>query len=78
MSSTCLLLKIIENGILNLKRAVSYHTIEVQKHSIVFIEGGSIMANSLVQVRIDEQLKEDAINIYEELGMDLSTEFVSF
>lgn len=31
------------------------------------------MANSLVQVRVDEQLKEDAINIFEELGMDLPT-----
>lgn len=31
------------------------------------------MANSLVQVRVDEQLKEDVTNIYEELGMDLST-----
>lgn len=32
-----------------------------------------VMANSLVQVRVDEQLKEDATNIYEELGMDLPT-----
>ncbi len=31
------------------------------------------MANSLVQVRVDEQLKEEVTNIYEELGMDLST-----
>ena len=31
------------------------------------------MANSLVQVRVDEQLKEDVTNIYEDLGMDLST-----
>ena len=31
------------------------------------------MANSLVQVRVDEQLKEDVTNIYEELGMDLPT-----
>lgn len=31
------------------------------------------MANSLVQVRVDEKLKEDVTNIYEELGMDLST-----
>lgn len=31
------------------------------------------MANSLVQVRVDEQLKEDATDIYEELGMDLPT-----
>ena len=29
------------------------------------------MANSMVQVRVDEQLKEDVTNIYEELGMDL-------
>lgn len=31
------------------------------------------MANSLVQVRVDEQLKEDVTAIYEELGMDLAT-----
>lgn len=31
------------------------------------------MANSLVQVRVDEQLKEDVTNIYEELGLDLPT-----
>ena len=31
------------------------------------------MANALVQVRVDEQLKEDVTNIYEELGLDLST-----
>lgn len=31
------------------------------------------MANSLLQVRVDEQLKEDVTKIYEELGMDLST-----
>lgn len=31
------------------------------------------MANSLVQIRVDEQLKEDVTNIYEELGMDLPT-----
>ena len=31
------------------------------------------MANSLVQIRVDDQLKEDVTNIYEELGMDLPT-----
>lgn len=31
------------------------------------------MANSLVQIRVDEQLKEEVTNIYEELGMDLPT-----
>ena len=31
------------------------------------------MANTVVQVRVDEQLKEDVTNIYEELGMDLPT-----
>ena len=31
------------------------------------------MANSMVQVRVDEQLKEDVTTIYEELGMDLPT-----
>ena len=31
------------------------------------------MTNSLVQVRVDEQLKEEVTNLYEELGMDLST-----
>ena len=31
------------------------------------------MANSLVQVRVDEKLKEDVTTIYEELGMDLPT-----
>ena len=31
------------------------------------------MANSLVQVRVDEKLKEYVTTIYEELGMDLPT-----
>jgi len=31
------------------------------------------MANSLVQVRVDEMLKEDVTNLYGELGMDLPT-----
>lgn len=31
------------------------------------------MANALVQVRVDEKLKTDATNIYEELGIDLPT-----
>ena len=31
------------------------------------------MANSLVQIRVDDQLKEDVTNIYEELGIDLPT-----
>ncbi len=31
------------------------------------------MANSLIQLRIDEQLKAEATDIYEKLGMDLST-----
>lgn len=31
------------------------------------------MANSFVQVRVDEQLKEEVTTIYEELGMDLPT-----
>lgn len=32
-----------------------------------------VMANALVQVRVDKQLKEDVTSIYEELGMDLPT-----
>ena len=31
------------------------------------------MATSLLQVRVDEQLKEDASQLYETLGIDLST-----
>lgn len=31
------------------------------------------MANSLIQLRIDEQLKTDATDIYEKLGLDLPT-----
>lgn len=31
------------------------------------------MANSLIQLRIDEQLKAEATDIYEKLGMDLPT-----
>lgn len=31
------------------------------------------MANSLIQLRIDEKLKTEATNIYERLGLDLST-----
>ena len=31
------------------------------------------MANTLVQVRIDEDLKNQATSVYESLGMDLST-----
>lgn len=31
------------------------------------------MANSLIQLRIDEKLKTEATHIYEKLGLDLST-----
>ena len=31
------------------------------------------MANSLIQLRIDEKLKAEATDIYERLGLDLST-----
>jgi len=31
------------------------------------------MSNSLIQVRIDDELKNDSSNICEELGIDLST-----
>lgn len=31
------------------------------------------MANSLIQLRIDEKLKTEATQIYEKLGLDLST-----
>lgn len=31
------------------------------------------MANSLIQLRIDEKLKTEATDIYERLGLDLST-----
>lgn len=31
------------------------------------------MANSLIQLRIDEQLKAEATDIYEKLGLDLPT-----
>lgn len=31
------------------------------------------MANALIQLRIDEQLKTEATDIYEKLGLDLST-----
>lgn len=31
------------------------------------------MANSIIQLRVDKKLKDDAISIYEKLGMDLST-----
>lgn len=31
------------------------------------------MANSLIQLRIDEQLKTEATDIYEKLGLDLPT-----
>ena len=31
------------------------------------------MASTLVQIRIDEKLKDDAAAVYEDLGLDLST-----
>ncbi|MCR5288521.1 MAG: type II toxin-antitoxin system RelB/DinJ family antitoxin [Treponema sp.] len=31
------------------------------------------MANTLVQIRVDDKLKEDVSAIYEQLGLDLST-----
>ncbi len=31
------------------------------------------MANTLVQIRIDDKLKDDVSEIYEQLGLDLST-----
>ena len=31
------------------------------------------MASTLVQIRVDEKLKDDAVAVYEHLGLDLST-----
>lgn len=31
------------------------------------------MASTLVQIRVDEKLKDDAAAVYEQLGLDLST-----
>ena len=31
------------------------------------------MASTLVQIRVDEKLKDDAAAVYEHLGLDLST-----
>ena len=31
------------------------------------------MASTLVQIRVDEKLKDDAAAVYENLGLDLST-----
>lgn len=31
------------------------------------------MANGLIQIRVDEELKNDATKIYEQLGIDLPT-----
>ncbi|WP_455160542.1 type II toxin-antitoxin system RelB/DinJ family antitoxin [Treponema lecithinolyticum] len=31
------------------------------------------MASTLVQIRVDEKLKDDAAAVYEDLGLDLST-----
>lgn len=31
------------------------------------------MSTSLIQVRVDEQLKDDVVNLYESMGIDIST-----
>lgn len=36
-------------------------------------KGEKIMANSLIQLRVDEKLKVEASDIFEKLGLDLST-----
>ena len=41
-------------------------------YKIIFL-GVSSMATSIVQFRIDDDLKTQATEIYEELGLDLST-----
>lgn len=36
------------------------------------------MASTLVQIRVDEDLKNEAVNIFEQLGLDLPTAFRIF
>jgi DNA-damage-inducible protein J len=37
------------------------------------MKGGFIMSTSLLQVRVEDSLKEEANQIFEELGIDMST-----
>ena len=40
--------------------------------------GRQTMASTLVQIRVDEDLKNEAVSIFERLGLDLPTAFRSF
>lgn len=39
----------------------------------VTLEGAMNMASSVIQIRVDEQLRNDAAELYERLGIDLPT-----
>lgn len=51
------------------------HIIEYNSHTIhhIHIKRGVIMASSVMQVRIDDELKSQASAVYDELGLDLPT-----
>ena len=51
------------------------HIIEYNNHTIHhnYSERGVIMASSVMQVRIDDELKSQASAVYNELGLDLPT-----
>lgn len=53
---------------------VFYHYIVLAKKIFcIIILWGVSMASTLVQIRVDEKLKDDVTAVYEQLGLDLST-----
>jgi DNA-damage-inducible protein J len=52
--------------------AIQYSIIEIQR-SIILIRRVTNMATSIVQFRIDDDLKNQATELYDRLGIDLST-----
>jgi len=55
------------------------HLINQEKYSTIALQtnadfnGGVIMANGLLQLRIDENLRKEASDVYSQLGLDLPT-----
>ena len=55
------------------------HLINQEKYSTIALQtnadfnGGVIMANGLLQLRIDDNLRKEASDVYSQLGLDLPT-----
>ena len=50
-----------------------YDIVLKTQYRCIEFKGGHIMASSVVQFRIDDDLKDQAAEIFDKLGLDLST-----